>query len=511
MAGDYEAMGAQQVDLLGPLAQQTRQLLLGRWPTTLGRSGFGVRVADRLGLSLFARLAPLCERSGLFRELQGMAKGLHISRTNAVRMFFAGLYGGSTAFAATPTATGGKPLLGRNIDWYDEQGLLRPVLTHYCPSNGDAEYLSVGWPLVGIPIVGLNEHGLAISVNFFHADEMVRLSFPQVPYRLALQRARTVPEALALFRSVKNRGGPGLVLLADARGQIAQLECVPSACAVFEPDAKWIALANHARTPAMRQHDLGRTPDSLRRAAAMANAVRHRLGHLDRAAAIEILRDRSSSPWFNGSNVANAKVLSSVLVDPVARVLWHSTRQQPLAPYGRLDPFPVGPEASTAHAFGAAPLDPLREAAGPALRLLQRAVDRLEAREPAAAERILATLGTGTETVDPDRLAWARALARLQAGDLAHARPWLEAVDTTRAPFEISAAAQAGLGLDAQLSRKQAAAKAYFLASQAILDGHPQADAPEVIGVLQAFLDAGLAGHASIEAAQRLPAMQQVR
>jgi hypothetical protein len=43
-----------------------------------------------------------------------------------------------------------------------------------------------------------------------------------------MQRAESVDAAIAIFEKVGNRGGTGFVVLADAAGNIAQVECIPS-------------------------------------------------------------------------------------------------------------------------------------------------------------------------------------------------------------------------------------------------------------------------------------------
>ena len=506
-------MGEQQVALLGPVAEDMRALLGDRWDRTLLRAGRGTRFADHVMVPLLAHAAPLYEQSGLFEELAGMAEAFSISRSDALRMFFAGLYGGSTAFVATGSATrSGGALIGRNIDWYDQQGLLRPVLIHYCPHNGDFEYVSAGWPLVGIPIAGLNEHGLALSVNFFHADEMVGLALAQVPYRLALQRARTVGEALELFHGVRNRGGTGFVLLADAAGEIALVECIPSECVRYDEPDEWIAQANHARTQAMLSHDLGRTPDSQRRRLAMEQAVRARLGRIDPLLSAEILRDRSSSPHVDGSTVANPAVLSSVVIDPATRTLWHSTEAQPLAPFGPLEPFRVGSSAPADPIpadprFGRPELD--REAQS--VRALQRAADRVDAAQPAEALQILTHVPAIDPGFDPDRLTWMQALAHLRVGDVKGARSRLAAIDLGRAPFEVAAAALVGEALVREAAGDREAARALRDQARDRLDARPEVDAPEVIGALRDAAEASAASGPIADAAARLPMLDQVR
>ena len=75
----------------------------------------------------------------------------------------------------------------------------------------------------------------------------------------------------------------------------------------------------------------------------MEAAVRPHLGAITPEVAANILRDRSSSPYVNDSIVANLFVMNSLVVEPASRTLWHSTSNEPFAPFGEMVPFsPVG-------------------------------------------------------------------------------------------------------------------------------------------------------------------------
>ena len=155
---------------------------------------------------LWAWIGPYYEESGFHDEIEGLAAGLGVPPADVLRALFA-LSGGSTVFAATRSATAdGAALIGRNVDWADGMGARRPLVLDVHPSNGDLAHLFVGWPLVGLPAVGLNEAGFALSLNFFVADPQVGLLLPQWPHRRALQRAHDVAEGIEIFQQARLRG-----------------------------------------------------------------------------------------------------------------------------------------------------------------------------------------------------------------------------------------------------------------------------------------------------------------
>lgn len=515
--GSYEEMGRQQVELLGDEARTVRDVYAERWSGLVRTRGVLGRLVDLVVFPMWAGLGGWREDSGFFDEAGGIARGLTArARTDGVRLVYGGVFGGgSTVFAATRSATvDGRALIGRNVDWSDDGGRRRPVVTRYHPLNGDLPHLTASWPLVIVPIVGVNAAGLAVSINFFDADVMMGLGFPRLLYRRVLQRARSVDEALAFLAEGGNRGGAGMLVLADADGAIAVAECTAKRCATLRPCGDWLAQSNHARTPEMRPHDEGRTADSERRLAAMEAAVRARLGTIDPAAAAAILRDRSNTPFINDATVANLRVLNAVVVDPRARLLWHGTMQQPLAPFGPLVPLAVDEEA--APRVGALAADPrLGGAESPrelgivaAMRHAARLFDSGRVGDAGAVwDGLAADPANGLE---PHRLAWTRARVRWSTGRLAEADALLAEADVGAAPFEIRAYAQVARALIADRRGERAEAVRRYRRAEAFLAEHPFYDAPFVVRPLRAWIRTGLAGPATTGVMPPMPDLQNV-
>jgi hypothetical protein len=339
--GSYREMGRQAAELLGEDGRRVLELDLKLYRRTLS-GGLRSWLFDRVVLPVATRL--MSDDTGVMEEAAGYAEALGVSRTDFLRaQIGSGEAAASTVFAATGSATAdGKALLGRNVDWIDFDGRLRPTVIRYHPDNGDFDYISVGWPLLQIPVVGLNEKGLAFSLNYFLTDPQMVSTSNSYPYRRVLQRASTVEEAIRLFQSDFPIMISGFGALADASGAIALLECTTARCQVFRPEGDWFAHSNHARTEEMMAEDLFRGPDSLDRRRLMGRAVESRLGQLDAARAAEILRDRSGHAFPNASVVGNLFVLNAVVVEPDRGLLWHSDELEPHAPFGRYVPIAPG-------------------------------------------------------------------------------------------------------------------------------------------------------------------------
>ncbi len=513
--GAYAEMGRQAVALLGADARAVDDLYGERWGNVVRSQGVLGRFFDDLVLPTWTSFGGWREDSGFFEEAAGISRALQArSDGDAVRLLYGGVFGGgSTVFAATRSATvDGRALLGRNVDWSDDTGRRRPLVARYHPTNGDLAYLAASWPLIIVPIVGVNAAGLAISINFFDADPMLGLGLPRIVFRRVLQRARTVAEAVTLLVGDDgNRGGAGFLTLADATGDIALAECTAKACAVYRPNGDWFAHTNHSRTPEMHARDEGRTADSDRRRRAMESAVASHVGTIDPPVAAEILRDRSSSPFINDAVVANLRVLNAAVVDPRARVLWHSTTQQPLAPFGEMIALAVDGDAP-----GEAPIPADTRLEGAAMRrevetvAAMRQAERLfeigRAGDAGAIwDRLAADDASGLE---PHRLAWARARVRWSTGKLAAADALLADAAVDAAPFEIAAYARVARAMVADRRGARAEAVQRYRDADAYLGAHPEYDAKTLVGPVRRWIADGLA---AAPKSRRMPAMPDLQ
>ncbi len=511
--GSYETMGRQQVELLGPETRELGELYGDRWNGLVRSQGFLGRFVNGLVLPVWTTFGGWREDSGLFEETAGIARALAARDSDGVRYLYGGVFGGgSTVFAATGPATAdGRALIGRNVDWSDDGGRRRPLVARYHPDNGDLVHLAVSWPLIVVPIVGLNEAGLAVSINFFDSDEMFGLGFPRYLYRRLLQRARTVEEALALLAEGGNRGGAGFLVLADAAGDVALAECSATRCAVFRPSEGWFGHANHSRTPEMRDHDEGRSADTDRRRRAMEAAVERHLGRITPEIAAAILRDRSNSAFMNDATVANLRVLNPVVVDPARKLLWHSTTQQPLAPFGEMIPLTVDGSPADVSPIAA---DPRLATAG-----MQEEIATVAAMRQASRLFAVGRVGDAgaiwdrlasapTNGLEPRRLAWARARTRWSTGKLADADALLADADVAEAPFEVRAHAKVVRAMIADRQARREDALAHYRDAAAWLDAHAEYDAPTLIGPLRRWIAEGVAAPAR---ARRFPGMPDLQ
>jgi len=214
---------------------------------------------------------------------------------------------GRSGYACTVFYAGG--LMGRNFDWDHSPAL---VLRSY-PTDGYASISLVDLSYLGIrsasdvsdparrpellraaalPFDGVNEHGLAVGMAADEAGRTeVRPGRPVVGslavIRLALDKARTVAEAVAIFESytVDFSGGPPLhYLIADAAGSAVVVEYVDGDLKVLPREKPWHLMTNF---PLAVTDDEGRQAD--RRYRTGSAALEAAGGRLDEAAALALL------------------------------------------------------------------------------------------------------------------------------------------------------------------------------------------------------------------------------
>lgn len=488
LKGSYREMGLQQARLLGPVVRDVYRLQRADYAAELEDGTPSERLFDRLGVPALAAFGGLFDDSGLTEEVAGLAEGLGVSRADLMRSLLS-LGGGSTVFAATRDATqDGRAIIGRNVDWEDRLGRLRPVVLHYRPTNGDLEHLVVGWPLCGLPAAGLNEAGFALSFNYFESDPRVAKSFPQWPHRRALQSAETVEDGLRAFREARVRGIATFMVMADAHGDIAMIECVPDGYEVYRPNGDWFAQANHARTPGMVPYDRGRSPDSFRRLEDMERAVRDRLGEISPGTAAAILRDRTGHPYPNSSCVANARVLNALVIHPASLTLWHSTTLQPQAPFGRYVPFTLGGRSELAPIPEAPALggdDMKQEAAAMALGRRAMAAHK-GGRWREACDFWDAIASLDPPRLDPARVAVGRAYAHARRGDPEGARRAASPAIEECAPFDARAYGLVTRGLIADRLGRRADALGDYQAATAHISSRPELNSLDALERLAA-------------------------
>lgn len=135
-----------------------------------------------------------------------------------------------SALAVGPARSGGRgAIVAHNFDYLP---LVQPF---YCvrderPAGRLRSLQFTAAPLAGV-IDGLNEAGLAVTYNYAFTTDGGGSPAPTLSMRLGevLAECRTVAEAIAAL-GARSRWGSGLIMLADAAGDVASLEISRTLC-----------------------------------------------------------------------------------------------------------------------------------------------------------------------------------------------------------------------------------------------------------------------------------------
>lgn len=184
-------------------------------------------------------------------ELEAMAKatGLDFNLLltgNAYPDVYRG--GGCSCLAAAgEAAKEGKPLLGRNLDFFSMGVLDKSGLVIIYKPEGFHSFASVTWPALNGVLSGMNEKGLCCAVMEVRTG---RRNFDGMPstylFRRVMEEASTVEEALKILESAKKVVSNNLILL-DRSGAAALAEIGPGSFAARKAEKGAVIGTNHHR------------------------------------------------------------------------------------------------------------------------------------------------------------------------------------------------------------------------------------------------------------------------
>ena len=243
-----------------------------------------------------------------------------------------------TAFAV---ADGSKPvILAQNWDWLGGQREALVVLDQR-PTNGCA-HLTVAEAGM-MAKIGFNEHGLGVTLNILRSHEDGdQIGMPVHALLRGLLDCESVEQALELALRLSYCGSSN-ILIADAHGQIASLECSPRGAVALPPQRRGerasLCHTNHFCDPELAKIDASvagnlSTTERLERAQALIDSVD------SRASAGRLLSDTSDGlqsicrfPDPKMSAEARIETVVSVIMDLSARELLLSAAQPSVTPY----------------------------------------------------------------------------------------------------------------------------------------------------------------------------------
>lgn len=219
----------------------------------------------------------------LFDEIEGIAEGsgYDLKRVTMIALALDAHPACSIAAVAGQHTADGKPLFGRNHDWYQASGQHATFLE--TRPEGAIPSLGCNDVMVG-RFDGINAAGVAIGITAVEGGrDHPGVMFP-LAVRIVLDRCRTTAEAVDLLQGIRHARAINF-LVADADGDMAALEVVPGRVGVIRPDKGFIAVTNQFQSDEMARYEKvsRRPPNSYRRLCTLREWFAARQGPLTRA------------------------------------------------------------------------------------------------------------------------------------------------------------------------------------------------------------------------------------
>jgi isopenicillin-N N-acyltransferase-like protein len=256
LRGDPEQMGRQQaalvMDVARPLADVPRQMAryIGvddGWPALVGMC----RLHQLKMLPRYQREFNTAITAAKFTEAERDA----LTVVNSIFEFYH--VGGCSSLLVEPDRSAtGEMIFGRNLDFPSFGHLDRlSLLTIYRPKDRYA-FASVGFPVLGGVVTGINEKGLALAVHIVgrSKDNAPRVNLLGAPLfttcRRMLEECSTIEEAEKLIAAARYVS-PLLVVACDSRRAVV-FEITTKQVVTREAEKHLLACTNHYRTDELR-------------------------------------------------------------------------------------------------------------------------------------------------------------------------------------------------------------------------------------------------------------------
>ncbi len=150
-------------------------------------------------------------------------------------------------------------IIGRNFDFYvGDKFAEDKIVAFFAPAQG-YKMMTVTWGgFIGV-VSGMNEKGLAVTINAAKTDIPSGSATPvSLVAREILQYAKNIDEALAIAKKRKMFVSESFLVASAADDKAVIIEKTPDAIGVYDPHKNFIVCANHFQSDALGASDLNR-------------------------------------------------------------------------------------------------------------------------------------------------------------------------------------------------------------------------------------------------------------
>ncbi len=242
---------------------------------------------------------------------------------------------GCTSFSAWQNKTDDTSLIvARNFDFYVGDNFAKNKIILLCHPDSGINFMSVTWPGMIGAVSGMNDAGVAVTINAGTAEAPTKSATPiSIVVREILQYAHNIDEAVKIAASRKTFVSESIMVASAKDKRTVIIEKSPSKQDVFETKNDFLICANHFQSASFASD-----PENMKNKSESTSEFRYErvknlltgYPHISVAEAAAILRDRKGSyekSIGEGNEQAINQLIAhhSVIFKPEQKLAWIST------------------------------------------------------------------------------------------------------------------------------------------------------------------------------------------
>ena len=154
---------------------------------------------------------------------------------------------GCSSFAAWEKETDdGELIVGRNFDFYVGDGFAKNKIVLFVNPDSGYKYASITWPGMTGVVSGMNECGLAVTINAAKGAVPTSTAMPiSLLVRHILMHARNIEEAMAIAEKCQTFVSESILVASACDKRAAIIEKTPKETYLYSTDSTHIICTNH--------------------------------------------------------------------------------------------------------------------------------------------------------------------------------------------------------------------------------------------------------------------------